>query len=289
MDENDKVSWVDIADLFAVSPDAVGRRIREARLTKKLSLADLGSCVGRSSQAVQQWEVGESEPGIERLVALSHHLEVEPIWLMTGVRALVNSEWVRKQRERARQLRARQQSDEELSDEDDELDDNNANPQQVTGKRRRLVRRVRGRRLPILDQKMLRAFDASIVADVADGDDVFSHFKCCEKSFAFEISDKRNFPDFQHGDVVVIDPEVRATPGAMILVKAGTEVVFGRLNASNESNVEVVALNSAWPTVKLGSYVELLDGRSRRLKGMTGPKDYKLIGVMSEHCSPSRE
>ena len=281
MDETSEMSWVDIVDLFAVSPDAVGKRIREARLIKKLSLADLGSCVGRSSQAVQQWEVGESEPGIERLVALSQQLGVEPIWLMTGVSALVNRDWVRQQRERVRQ-----KNDEEHIDDDDEFDDTYADPQQVTGKRRRLVRRVRGRRLPVLGQKMLRAFEHGVAADLAEGDDVFSHFKCCEQSFAFEIADKRNFPDFQHGDVVVIDPEARATPGAMILVKAGTEVVFGRLNAADDSNVEVVALNSAWPTVKLGSYGELLKGRSRRL---TGPKDHKLIGVMSEHCSPSRE
>ena len=101
-DTKDESSWLGVVDLFAVSPDAVGKRIREARLTKKLSLADLGSCVGRSSQAVQQWEVGESEPGLERLMVLAKHLGVEPIWLIMGVRALVNQDWVQKQRELAR-------------------------------------------------------------------------------------------------------------------------------------------------------------------------------------------
>ena len=46
---------------------------------------------------------------------------------------------------------------------------------------------------------------------------------------------------------------------------------------------EIAALNDGWPSIEVGSYKRLLEGRTPR-KG-----EATLIGVMSEHCSQRRE
>ncbi|WP_099123553.1 XRE family transcriptional regulator [Xenorhabdus sp. KK7.4] len=58
-------------------------RIKQARLAKKLTQAELAERLGISPQSVQQWE-SRTEPKKSRLVALASVLDVDVNWLLFG-------------------------------------------------------------------------------------------------------------------------------------------------------------------------------------------------------------
>ncbi len=57
--------------------NALGKRIRMARLDRGLSLSQLASAVGRSSSSVRRWERGESAPSSSVVVELARVLHLD--------------------------------------------------------------------------------------------------------------------------------------------------------------------------------------------------------------------
>jgi class 3 adenylate cyclase len=63
---------------------ALGQRIREQRLKRRLKQQDIANALVLSAQAVSKWERGENAPDIALLPDLSRILGVSIEWLLTG-------------------------------------------------------------------------------------------------------------------------------------------------------------------------------------------------------------
>lgn len=61
--------------------------LRTMRRRAGLSQAELGARVGVSSQAVSQWERGDSLPALEKLWALSRAVNCTPVQLLAALTA----------------------------------------------------------------------------------------------------------------------------------------------------------------------------------------------------------
>ncbi|MBB4120405.1 helix-turn-helix domain-containing protein [Martelella radicis] len=64
--------------------DTLGGRLLAARERAGLSLADLAGRLGVTRETVRNWECDRSEPSLERLVRIAGHLNVRPLWLISG-------------------------------------------------------------------------------------------------------------------------------------------------------------------------------------------------------------
>lgn len=105
---------------------------------------------------------------------------------------------------------------------------------------------------------------------------VRSHFPCGPDAFAVEIWDSRNTPEFQFGDNVIIDPQIPAVPGRMVLAAVGHQrrPVFAKYTAALIDGERVAVLdplNKDWERITLAT-----------------PADGEVIGVMTEHARPAR-
>ena len=311
--ENTSMSGKQVAfDFLKVAQADVGGRIRAARQRKGLSLADLGKLVQRSSQAVQQYEVGQAEPGLARLTEMARHLGVDPFWLVFGVKAQIDADWALKARREA----AVSEDDRLLSDFDDAVTDPLSAFAVVS--RRRQVGKLRGRRLQVI--KRVEMMPSEIAqqnfANTASSGDIVSHFDCSEDAFAFEISTKRNAPQFEPGDIVVIDRAQIAHPGAMVLVIKDGKLIFGQLSQRPDGAYELLSPNPMWQKIKLSKLVDHVDVDGAELpdggdlstgpamvdggNGVTWPRvtlkiisdqaaASGIIGVMVEHTTPRSE
>ncbi|MGG5809773.1 helix-turn-helix domain-containing protein [Falsiroseomonas sp. CW058] len=73
---------------FASAADQhVGRRIRERRLQRGLSLAEVAQGIGVSTQQARKYEAGRNGVPAGRLVALGDLLGVTPCWFFDGMEA----------------------------------------------------------------------------------------------------------------------------------------------------------------------------------------------------------
>lgn len=65
----------------------IGRRLRQARIAKGLTLKDMAASVGLSHQAIQKYENGESRLSLSTLAQLRQHIGIEPADLLPAIRA----------------------------------------------------------------------------------------------------------------------------------------------------------------------------------------------------------
>jgi transcriptional regulator with XRE-family HTH domain len=66
-------------------PKAIGRRLREARVTRQMSQSSLAQLVEKSKQTISAWELGDVELTVGQLVEVSSRLGVSAQWLLLGV------------------------------------------------------------------------------------------------------------------------------------------------------------------------------------------------------------
>lgn len=66
------------------APDPIGRRIRDARLARGITQAELATQIGVSRSAVAQWETGRAGQIRENLARIAVALGVSVGHLMTG-------------------------------------------------------------------------------------------------------------------------------------------------------------------------------------------------------------
>ncbi|MCT3044335.1 XRE family transcriptional regulator [Leuconostoc mesenteroides] len=60
-------------------------RLKELRLERNMSQADVGKLFKITRQTVQRWEVGKSHPNIYQLIALAKYFEVSIDYLVGWV------------------------------------------------------------------------------------------------------------------------------------------------------------------------------------------------------------
>jgi transcriptional regulator with XRE-family HTH domain len=83
-----------------------------------------------------------------------------------------------------------------------------------------------------------------------DAPAVFPSFPCSEQAFAIKIFDHRNSPEFEAGDIIIVDPPVEPTHGDWIVACVGPvrspmfgRFVLGGLDAKVEQTTdEIVAM-----------------------------------------------
>ena len=68
----------------ACAPDALGKRILQARAEAGLTQIDLGKLFGLTASSIQQWEAGATAPSLHRVGLIADALGVSRAWLMTG-------------------------------------------------------------------------------------------------------------------------------------------------------------------------------------------------------------
>ena len=64
--------------------ETLAQRILNQRRARGLSQEELAEQVGVSRQAVGKWESGQSQPDLDKVIALSRCFEVSCDWLLTG-------------------------------------------------------------------------------------------------------------------------------------------------------------------------------------------------------------
>jgi transcriptional regulator with XRE-family HTH domain len=96
-------------------------------------------------------------------------------------------------------------------------------------------------------------------------DKVHTHFPCGPHSFQITVSDRSNAPDYEPGDSVIIDPDLKPNPGDMVLVVSDNSVLFRRYRP-RAGTVELIPLNGDWETVtiRLDKTTHLLGTMSER-------------------------
>ena len=65
---------------------SLGGRLRDARMSARLSQADLANRLSVSQSAVAHWESDKNEPNLEQVVTLCRTLEIDKQWLAFGTR-----------------------------------------------------------------------------------------------------------------------------------------------------------------------------------------------------------
>lgn len=124
--------------------------------------------------------------------------------------------------------------------------------------------RPTGRLVPKVSSSEIVHFEPRTASRV-NREMVFSHFPCGPHSFQITIEDNANAPDFEAGDSVIIDPDLDAKPGDMVLMVVQGAPLFRKWRPRGKT-VELVPLNDDWDTVPV-----------------TMGRGVTLRGVMSEH------
>jgi len=71
-----------------------------------------------------------------------------------------------------------------------------------------------------------------------------------DEPFALMVLDDKMEPEFQHGDIIVCEPEGLVKDGSFVIAKIGTEYYFRQLQISGE-HWQLNALNPVYPTIDL--------------------------------------
>lgn len=99
-----------------------------------------------------------------------------------------------------------------------------------------------------------------------------AYFDFSEKSFALKIEDLSMSPEYQIGDIVVIDPTITPEPGDHVCAKVhGLDKSIFRVYKSSGADTErytLSSLNSHWEDIKSSG---------------------QIIGVMVQHIKPRRK
>ena len=71
-----------------------------------------------------------------------------------------------------------------------------------------------------------------------------------DEPFALMVLDDKMEPEFQHGDIIVCEPEGMAHDGSFVVAKIGAEYYFRQLQI-NGGRWRINALNPAYPAIDL--------------------------------------
>ncbi|ESK41235.1 hypothetical protein P256_00224 [Acinetobacter nectaris CIP 110549] len=216
-------------------------RIQQKLNERNLKQADISRATGKSSVAVTKWMRGENIPKTESLKAIASLLDVSEEWLLTGK--------------------------EGSSTKNIEAQESWANVRPTENKLRVI---------PLLDFVQAGAFHETCYDGFNPrGESHTSYQGGDEKSvFSLKINGESMAPEFNPGDVVVVDASLSPRPGALVIAQeirdgvASTTFKKYRLRGVNEYGfdiIELVPLNPDYPTYNSNQI------------------DISIIGVIVEH------
>lgn len=217
--------------------ETIGKRIKEQRKSLKLTQLDVARKMnGVSHAAISQWENDITKPNAENLLDLSIILQCDFSWL----------------------LRGNPKKNNEISSIPFFLLNEN--------------------RLPIYPWKFLDRLKASNITQPIDStvEYIMTDSKISKNAFGLKINDDSNSPEFQIGDIVIIDPDVEPEAGEFVVVKYGENFIFRKfkldINASPTArNFVLIPLNDDYSilysaSVKLDIIGTMVEHRIYRRK-----------------------
>lgn len=184
----------------------IGQRIRALRRSKKLTQVQLAKIAGVSSPAVTEWEKDGYLPKAASLEAMANEFGVTTEYILTG-----------------------------------------KGGSSVAQKEQSNVIPVAPRMAPVLSwvqagtMTNVEAVDMSQVEEwlpIPEGE--------CEKCFYLRVQGLSNFPDFQEGDYILVDPSLQFSDmnsGDMIVVRKFDDATFKKLVIETDGTKYLQALN----------------------------------------------
>ena len=184
----------------------IGQRIRALRRSKKLTQVQLAKIAGVSSPAVTEWEKDGYLPKAASLEAIANEFGVTTEYILTG-----------------------------------------KGDSGVAQKEQSNVVPVAPRMAPVLSwvqagtMTNVEAVDMSQVEEwlpIPEGE--------CEKCFYLRVQGLSNFPDFQEGDYILVDPSLQFSDmnsGDMIVVRKFDDATFKKLVIETDGTKYLQALN----------------------------------------------
>lgn len=138
------------------------------------------------------------------------------------------------------------------------------------------------RTMPIVPLELADKFDEIIKLESSEQFEKFDHLlvdhKVNPKSFAIKIDDRSMTPEFEIGDIVIIDAETKPSPGKYVLAKLNNQDKamlrkYREVHAQtkNKFTHELIPLNTDWPIITIDK-----------------DDDGKILGVMIEQRRYSR-
>lgn len=180
--------------------ETLGQRIKEQRKALKLTQVDLARKMqGVSHAAISQWENDTTKPNAENLLDLSIIFNCEFSWLLRG------------------------------SPKRDK-------PSAVTP-----YSPIDDIRLPIYDwhslDKLKECDTTQLVKPTTEY--IMTDFKMSKNAFGLKIKDDSMSPEFEIGDVIIIDPNVEPQAGEFVIAQYGLEFIFRKYKLDNDNSGEL--------------------------------------------------
>jgi transcriptional regulator with XRE-family HTH domain len=99
-----------------------------------------------------------------------------------------------------------------------------------SGEELRIAEKIVGMRpVPLLSLGQVQLIEPGSQPEwPADTSAIIPSFPCSPQAFAIEVFDHNNAPDFEVGDIVIIDPAVKPVQDDLVLVMTGPAHVFAR-------------------------------------------------------------
>lgn len=140
----------------------------------------------------------------------------------------------------------------------------------LNGKNVMPLTEISTRRIPILSYVQAGALTEASEITTIEGnyDYVLADAEITDNAFALRIEGDSMMPEFQPGDIVIIDPELTPAPGEFVVAKNnGYEATFKKYRPLSVGlcNFELVPLNPDYPVLRSADI------------------DLQIIGVMIEH------
>lgn len=185
-------------------------RIKVKLDEKGLKQADLARATGKSSVAVTKWMRGENTPKADALKAIAKLLNVSDEWLLSGK-------------------------------EPKDYKKNTSTPEPKT------LNAIQPRLAPVLSWVQAGNWtDSSSIElnDVAKWIPLPEHV--CDKCYYLEVRGISNFPMFQEGDFILVDPTMQYSDiqsGDIIVVRKDTDATFKKLIIEPDNTRYLQALN----------------------------------------------
>lgn len=197
---------------------AIGSRIREARIARKLTQEYVADKLRTTTQAVSNWETGKDLTHIGNFNTLSRLLGVRLQWIAdgTGLR--------------------------------DQIEANT----KVPSSGGRLVPHIDAIAAGLCGQVSNEDETGH------GREFVHTEWEVSASAFALTVSGRSMEPEFHEGDIIIIDPEVTPHPGDFVVAKLDREeeATFKKYrprgtDGNGASIMDLVPLNPDWPTLRL--------------------------------------
>ena len=184
----------------------IGQRIRALRRSKKLTQAQLAKIAGVSSPAVTEWEKDGYLPKAASLEAIANKFGVTAEYILTG----------------------------------------KGDPEAMQKEQSNVIP-VAPRMAPVLSwvqagtMTNVEAVDMSQIGEwlpIPEGE--------CEKCFYLKVQGLSNFPDFQEGDYILVDPTLQFSDmnsGDIVVVRKFDDATFKKLVIETDGTKYLQALN----------------------------------------------